>query len=71
DGMHSATRKALFGPEEQFHRYLGYCFAVFTLPNTFGLSREVVLWNTPGKAGALYAVGDHDELHAFLTFHRP
>ncbi|MGW8066590.1 FAD-dependent monooxygenase [Streptomyces ziwulingensis] len=71
DGMHSATRKALFGPEEQFHRYLGYCFAIFTLPNTFGLSREVVLWNTPGKAGALYAAGDHDELHAFLTFHRP
>ncbi|MFD5388026.1 FAD-dependent monooxygenase [Streptomyces sp. NPDC127074] len=71
DGMHSATRKALFGPEEQFHRYLGYCFAIFTMPNTFGLSREVMMWNTPGKAAALYAVGDNDEVHAFLTFHRP
>ena len=71
DGMHSATRESLFGPEERFHRYLGYCFALFTLPNTFGLSREVVLWNTPGRAAALYAVGDSDELHAFLTFHRP
>ncbi|MEK8169876.1 hypothetical protein NKH77_08920 [Streptomyces sp. M19] len=46
DGMHSATRKSLFGPEEQFHRYLGYCFAIFTMPNTFGLSRELVMWNT-------------------------
>ncbi|WP_413115094.1 FAD-dependent monooxygenase [Streptomyces sp. CY1] len=71
DGMHSATREALFGPEEQFHRYLGYCFAIFTMPNTFGLSREVMMWNTPGKAAALYAVGDDDEVHAFLTFHRP
>ncbi|GGV11697.1 FAD-dependent monooxygenase [Streptomyces spectabilis] len=71
DGMHSHTRESLFGPEERFHRYLGYCFAIFTMPNTLGLSRELVLWNTPGRAAALYAVGDHDELHAFLNFHRP
>ncbi|WP_327191811.1 FAD-dependent monooxygenase [Streptomyces xinghaiensis] len=71
DGMHSQTRDSLFGPEEQFHRYLGYCFAVFTMPNTFGLSHELIVWNTPGKAAALYAVGDDDELHAFLNFHRP
>ncbi|MZE80098.1 FAD-dependent monooxygenase [Streptomyces xinghaiensis] len=72
DGMHSQTRESLFGPEEQFHRYLGYCFAVFTMPNTLGLSRELVMWNTPGQAAALYAVGDDDEeLHAFLNFHQP
>lgn len=71
DGMHSRTRESLFGPEEQFHRYLGYCFAIFTMPNTFGLSHELVLWNAPGKAAALYAVGDDDELHAFLNFHQP
>ncbi|WP_218040507.1 FAD-dependent monooxygenase [Actinomadura sp. WMMB 499] len=35
DGMHSRTRRLVFGPEERFHRYLGYCFAVFTMPNTF------------------------------------
>ncbi|MGO4425573.1 FAD-dependent monooxygenase, partial [Streptomyces sp. MCAF7] len=71
DGMHSHTRESLFGPEERFHRYLGYCFAIFTMPNTFGLSRELMMWNTPGKAAALYAVGDNDELHAFLNFHQP
>lgn len=71
DGMHSYTREALFGPEERFHRYLGYCFAIFTMPNTFGLSRELMMWNAPGKAAALYAVGENDELHAFLNFHRP
>ncbi|MFF1374629.1 FAD-dependent monooxygenase [Streptomyces sp. NPDC058308] len=71
DGMHSATRASLFGPEEQFHRYLGYCFAIFTMPNTLGLSREVMMWTTPGRAAALYAVGDDDQLHVFLNFHRP
>ncbi|MEU8684177.1 FAD-dependent monooxygenase [Streptomyces sp. NPDC048611] len=71
DGLHSRTRTLAFGPEEQFHRYLGYCFAGFTLRNTFGLSHETVLWNTPGRAAALYAVGDHDDVHALLNFAHP
>ncbi|OAH12779.1 FAD-dependent monooxygenase [Streptomyces jeddahensis] len=71
DGMHSRTREMLFGPEEQFHRYLGYCFAVFTMRNTLGLSHETVMWNTPGRAAAVYAVGDDDEVHAFLNFAQP
>ncbi|MER7722376.1 FAD-dependent monooxygenase [Streptomyces sp. NPDC096323] len=71
DGVHSRTREMLFGPEEQFHHYLGYCFAVFTMRNTLGLSHETVMWNAPGRAAALYAVGDGDEVHAFLNFARP
>ncbi|GAA1026146.1 FAD-dependent monooxygenase [Virgisporangium ochraceum] len=71
DGVHSRTRELLFGPEEQFHRYLGYCFAVFTVPNTFRLSRETVMWNSPGRAAALYAAGNNDEVHAFLNFAQP
>jgi len=71
DGLHSRTRELVFGPEQQFHRYLGYCFSIFTMPNTFELSHEVLIWNTPGRAAALYAVGDSDELHAFLNFAHP
>ncbi|MFE7813020.1 FAD-dependent monooxygenase [Streptomyces sp. NPDC057433] len=71
DGLHSRTRELLFGPEEQFHRYLGYCFAGFTLRNTFGLSHEIMMWNSPGRAAALYAVGDNDEVHALLNFAHP
>jgi len=71
DGLHSRTRELVFGPEEQFHRYLGYCFAIFTMPNTLGLSHEVLIWNTPGRAAALYAVKDSNELHAFLNFAQP
>ncbi|WP_331749394.1 MULTISPECIES: FAD-dependent monooxygenase [unclassified Streptomyces] len=71
DGLHSRTRELLFGPEAQFHRYLGYCFAGFTMRNTFGLFRESTVWNTPGRAAALYSVGDNDEVHAFLNFAHP
>ncbi|MFF7494534.1 FAD-dependent monooxygenase [Streptomyces rubiginosohelvolus] len=72
DGLHSHTRGLVFGPEERFHRYLGYCFAGFTLPNTFGLVRETTMWNAPGRAAVLYAVGDGDDaVHGFLTFARP
>ena len=70
DGIHSDTRQRILGPEQQFHRYLGYCVAVFTMPNTFRLSDETVMWNSPGRAAALYAAGDGD-LHAFLNFARP
>ncbi|MEZ3180280.1 FAD-dependent monooxygenase [Streptomyces pimonensis] len=70
DGLHSSTRETLFGLEEQFHHYLGHCFAVFTMSNTFKLSHETVMWNAPGRAAALYAVGD-DEVHAFLNFAHP
>jgi 2-polyprenyl-6-methoxyphenol hydroxylase-like FAD-dependent oxidoreductase len=71
DGVHSRTRALILGPEQQFHRYLGYCFAVVNMRNTFGLCRETVMWNSPGRAAALYATGDNDDVHAFLTFAQP
>jgi 2-polyprenyl-6-methoxyphenol hydroxylase-like FAD-dependent oxidoreductase len=71
DGLHSRTRALAFGPEEQFHRYLGYCFAGFTMPNPLGLSHEGVMWNAPGRAAALYAVGNHAQVHGFLNFALP
>jgi len=71
DGLHSRTRELIFGSEHKFHRYLGYCFAGFTMPNEFGLSREGVLWNKPGRGAALYAVKGSDKVHGFLVAARP
>ncbi|MEV6903671.1 FAD-dependent monooxygenase [Amycolatopsis sp. NPDC051372] len=71
DGLHSGVRALAFGPEEQSHRYLGYCFAGFTMHNDFGLAHEGVLWSTPGRGAALYAVGDSDTIFGFLNFTRP
>lgn len=70
DGLHSNTRRLTFGPEERFHRYLGYCFAGFSMPNFSGLSHEGVLWNDPGRSAALYAVRDEDQVFGFLSFVR-
>ncbi|MCP2257117.1 2-polyprenyl-6-methoxyphenol hydroxylase [Streptoalloteichus tenebrarius] len=71
DGLHSVVRSLVLGPEEQFHRYLGYCFAGFTMPNELGLSHEGVLWNTPGRAAVLYALGESENVHGFLSFALP
>jgi 2-polyprenyl-6-methoxyphenol hydroxylase-like FAD-dependent oxidoreductase len=68
DGLHSNTRGLVFGPEEQYHRYLGYSFAGFTMPNDLGLQHEGVTWNVPGRAAVLYAPSESSTLHGFLTF---
>ncbi|WP_433725316.1 FAD-dependent monooxygenase [Actinoplanes sp. CA-051413] len=70
DGLHSNTRRLAFGPEAQFHRYLGHCFAGFTMPNELGLSHEGLTWSRPGRGAAVYAVGDRRTVHGFLTFDR-
>ncbi|BCY10616.1 FAD-dependent monooxygenase [Actinoplanes sp. L3-i22] len=71
DGLHSNTRKLVFGPEDQFNRYLGYCFAGFTIPNDLGLSHEGLTWSAPGRMAAIYAPGCTDTLHGFLMTRRP
>ncbi|MFE3543044.1 FAD-dependent monooxygenase [Nocardia sp. NPDC059177] len=71
DGLHSRTRTLAFGPEQNYLRYLGYCFSICTMPNTFGLSHEALIWNAPGRAAALYAVGTSNDVHALLTFAHP
>lgn len=68
DGLHSNTRRLLFGQEGSFTKYLGYCFNGFTIPNDLGLSHESVTYTTPGRYAVLSASGNSDTLHAFLTF---
>ncbi|GID12223.1 FAD-dependent oxidoreductase [Actinocatenispora rupis] len=70
DGLHSTTRRLVFGPEERFHRYLGHCFAGFEMPNRLGLDREGVISTAPGRTAVLYAAGNPDRVHAFLSFGR-
>ncbi|MFE7441025.1 FAD-dependent monooxygenase [Streptomyces chartreusis] len=68
DGLHSNTRRLVFGPEEPFHRYLGKVFAGFTLPNEFGLTHEGTIWNEPGRSAVLYAHESSELLHGFFAF---
>jgi len=71
EGIHSHTRELVFGPEQQFHRFLGYCFAVFTMPNDYGIDREVVMWTDVGRAAAIYPSGNEGEVFGFFTFAVP
>lgn len=67
DGLHSATRGFIFGPEEPFIRHLGYFFMGFTLPNLFGLDREQQVFSTTGRMAGLSSVRDSDSITALLT----
>ena len=71
DGLHSSTRALVFGPEHQFSRYLGYCFAGFSLPNRHGFSHESIVYNTPGKLAGVMAVGDEPKLFGLVALKRP
>lgn len=71
DGLHSKTRSLVFGRESQFERYIGFCFAGFTMPNTFGLDRGALAYTLPGKNAVIYATNDDGPVHAFLVFKYP
>ncbi|GAB7051037.1 FAD-dependent monooxygenase [Catenuloplanes indicus JCM 9534] len=71
DGLHSRTRSLAFGPEPDYHRYLGFCFAGFSVPNTAGLYREAVLQNGPGLGATMYAIRDQPRLFTLMVFTGP
>ncbi|GGP13583.1 FAD-dependent monooxygenase [Nonomuraea glycinis] len=70
DGIHSNTRRLAFGPEEDYHHYLGCSFAGFSMANELGLSREGLCWNTPGRNAVLYGIKDSDDVLAIMTFYQ-
>ncbi len=71
DGLHSNIRSLVFGRESQFERYIGFCFAGFTMPNTFGLDRGALAYTLPGKNAVIYATNDGGPVYAFLVFKYP
>lgn len=48
DGPHSAVRRLVFGPEEQFVKPLGGYNAWFTAPDTVGLDGWYLMFQAPG-----------------------
>jgi 2-polyprenyl-6-methoxyphenol hydroxylase-like FAD-dependent oxidoreductase len=48
DGMHSATRRLIFGPEDQFLHHLGLYVALADLPGYAQLDRQNPMYNFPG-----------------------
>jgi 2-polyprenyl-6-methoxyphenol hydroxylase-like FAD-dependent oxidoreductase len=71
DGLHSTTRRRVFGPEESFLRFLGGYLAVFTVPDHLHLGNRMVSFSAPGRTAALYPVGDQGLARAVLLWRTP
>ncbi|MFD0328640.1 FAD-dependent monooxygenase [Streptacidiphilus monticola] len=69
DGMHSMTRRLVFGEEREFRRDSGYFVSTFSAPNDLGLRDSGVLWNVPGRMVGLSNTLGKDG--AMLVFHSP
>lgn len=68
DGLHSNVRGLAFGSEAQFHRYLGYYFAGFSVDFDLGLNSEAVMHSRPGRMATLYAVRNQRQPKVLLAF---
>jgi len=71
DGLHSAVRRLVFGPEEQFLRYLQHYFAFATADPALSADRWMTIYNLPGKMAGIYRSGHHTGAKAYLMFRQP
>ncbi|MDH6197682.1 2-polyprenyl-6-methoxyphenol hydroxylase-like FAD-dependent oxidoreductase [Mycobacterium frederiksbergense] len=69
DGVHSATRELVFGPEEQFARHLGYAMACYPVPDTHNLGPRRIHYSEPGRQIVLYPTDTPGELIALFLHH--
>ncbi|MFF3409845.1 FAD-dependent monooxygenase [Streptomyces sp. NPDC002742] len=69
DGLHSLTRRLVFGGESRHLRFLDHYVAAFSVPNHLGLDRVGRLYSEPGRAVAIGNYdGDPDRSGALLVF---
>jgi 2-polyprenyl-6-methoxyphenol hydroxylase-like FAD-dependent oxidoreductase len=62
DGIHSPVRRRLWGPEEQYMRYLGLHAAAYTFTDPavhVALAGRFVMTDTVGRTLGLYGLRDH------------
>lgn len=68
DGPHSAVRRMVFGPEEQFVTLLGGYNAWFTAPDTAGLDGWYLMYQAPGLNASMRPSHDPALCKAGLAF---
>jgi 2-polyprenyl-6-methoxyphenol hydroxylase-like FAD-dependent oxidoreductase len=71
DGLHSAVRRLVFGPEERFLRYLQHYVAFAAADPALGADRWMTIYNLPGKMAGIYRSGNHPGAKAYLMFRQP
>ena len=68
DGLHSVVRRLTFGEESGFIRHMGMYVATLRIDAPFGSEREVIIYNTPGRAVAVHPTRGH-AIVAFIFRH--
>jgi 2-polyprenyl-6-methoxyphenol hydroxylase-like FAD-dependent oxidoreductase len=71
DGLHSTTRRLVFGPDLEFQRFLGGYLAVFTVPNYLNLTNRMITFSVPGRTAAMYPVRDTAHARVVLLWRTP
>ncbi|MCC3766203.1 FAD-dependent monooxygenase [Streptomyces sp. UNOC14_S4] len=69
DGVHSTTRRLVFGPEEHHLRHLGSYLGVWSVPNHLGLDHWEVIHHMPGDdvwGAMMMSVRDNTEARVFV-----
>jgi 2-polyprenyl-6-methoxyphenol hydroxylase-like FAD-dependent oxidoreductase len=68
DGVHSATRALVFGPDEQFSRDLGYTIACYPLADRYGIGSTWKMYVEPARLAATYCTPQVGELLTFFMY---
>jgi len=68
DGLHSAVRRLVFGPESEFLHYMGMYISVFAIPNFLGLERWQIFHEHKGVLGGVVAFEKETKLRCYISF---
>ncbi|MFF3454568.1 FAD-dependent monooxygenase [Streptomyces sp. NPDC002730] len=71
DGLHSHTRRLVFGDEKQFKRHLGAYISIFTAPNDLDLDRWETYHALPNKLVCAYSSGGESTAKNMFVFGAP
>jgi 2-polyprenyl-6-methoxyphenol hydroxylase-like FAD-dependent oxidoreductase len=72
DGVHSRVRGLVFGPEEQFERFLGYYVAAIHMPREeYSGENFLKIYEEPGRVMWVYPIDDRNASALFIFEHEP
>ena len=68
DGLHSSVRNLAFGDSKNFIQNFGYYFAIFSIPNFFGLDHWELSYMAESRVMNVFSTGDNNEAKALFMF---
>ena len=71
DGLHSNTRRLVFGPEQDFGRYMGYYVACYPLPDRYDIGPTWQNYTEPKRQAGVYCSDTPGELITFFMVEAP